>query len=125
MTEHHLYAGVTLIHDGHPVSNNSIIALEDIPAGTALVCSTDRTGCCTGYNHAFWRRPSNVVSSGVFSTARSSSVLVANRTTQNWQTQHNGMWYCQIRNKYYGWHRIYVGIFSQGKYYNMHVHSPT
>ena len=93
--------------------NNSIVAFEDIPAGTALLCSTDKTDCCQ--SNAFWISPSATYGTNVFSVANSSSLLVANRmVTGPGAAEHNGMWHCEIPDSYNVTHKIYVGLFNQG-----------
>ena len=111
-----LPTGVNVLHNGGIVPNNTIVSFEDIPAGSALLCSTDNVN-----SSAFWRNPQGLQSSTIFSVGHNYSLLVANRTQATVQAYHNGMWHCQIYDTYDMVHYIYVGLFSEGKSIVVHV----
>jgi hypothetical protein len=96
------------------VSNNSVVDLEDMPNGTAFLCSTDRNDSeVQGFN-ASWISPSGDQSTTIFSVNRGASVLQVERTASPLQAQHSGVWHCEIPDSNNITQYLYVGLYTQG-----------
>ena len=93
------------------MSNNSIVGYEHLPAGTALLCSTDKDNVDSS---ASWISPVGHNTTTIFIVSSGTSVLQMERTTSPIQLQHGGMWHCEIPDRYNTIQYIYVGLYSQG-----------
>lgn len=103
-----------MLHNGRTVSNNSIIAFEELAPGTALLCSTDtQYSCCQ--SNANWTSPSGENTTGIFGVSRGRSLLEVKRTQQVLQPEHSGVWQCEIPDRYNRVQHVYVGLYTQGK----------
>ena len=91
------------------MSNNSVVGFEDLPAGRALLCSTDNIN-----SSASWISPVGHITTTVFTVSSGTSVLQMERTTSPIQSIHSGMWHCEIPDRYNTIQYIYVGLYSQG-----------
>jgi hypothetical protein len=92
------------------VYNNSVVDLEDLPTGTAFLCSTDAQ---VGFN-ASWISSTGYRTT-IFSVSRGASVLQVERTASPLQAQHSGVWHCEIPDRNNVIQYLYVGLYSQGR----------
>jgi hypothetical protein len=91
------------------VSNNSVVGLEDLPTGTAFLCSTDARFYSTS-----WISPTGAQSTTIFSVNHGARVLQVERTASPLQAQHSGVWHCEIPDKNNITQHLYVGLYTQG-----------
>jgi hypothetical protein len=100
-----------LLHNGSTVSNNSVVGLEDLPTGTAFLCSTDARD---GFN-ASWISPTGDQTTTIFAVNLGASILQVERTASPLQAYRNGVWHCEIPNRNNIVQLLYVGLYTQGK----------
>jgi hypothetical protein len=96
------------------VSNNSVVDLENLPHGTAFLCSSDRNEV-QGFNAA-WISPTGDHNTTIFSVNRGASVLQVERTASPLQVQHSGVWHCEIPGRNNIVQHLHVGLYSQGSH---------
>ena len=91
--------------NGQPITNNSIVLLQSIGEGDAgaLLCTTDRTACCTGAGRAGeWFYPNGtmvsimVVGQPYYRNRGTSLIRLNRRPNQGLSLMYTGIYCCKI-----------------------------
>ena len=111
--------GVTLSLNGSPIANDSYVDVDDIGGDNegALLCQTDKTGCCTNPQVGEWYFPdmtsvksyslSRVHGENFFYRNRNDRVV---RLIRHGAPSERGLFYCQLPNANNIVQTIYVNI---------------